>query len=92
MKFDILKTKLKNLSRPNQAAAGLLLLCVIFSALFFLVSSPDSEEKDIASLRSYVQPSGSETEVMIRNNIFAKTDPSLNAPLDYRIPAFTRGV
>lgn len=92
MKFEVLKTKLKNLSRPNQIAAGLLLLCMIFSALFFLVSSPDSEDKEIASLRSYVQPAGSEPVVIIRNNVYAKTDPSLNAPVDYRIPAYTKGV
>ena len=92
MNFSELKNRIRSLSRPNQIAAGLLVICLLCTGIFYLASRPGEDPEEIAALRSYTVSESSENSVLIKKNLYAKTDPSFNAPLDYRIPAYTRCV
>lgn len=92
MKLNELKDRIRSLSRPNQIAAGLLVICILCVGVFYLASRPGDGPEEIAALRTYTVPANGENSVLIKKNLYAKTDSSLNAPLDYRIPAYTRCV
>lgn len=92
MKLNELKDRIRSLSRPNQIAAGLLVICILCAGVFYLASRPGDGPEEIAALRTYTVPANGENSVLIKKNLYAKTDSSLNAPLDYRIPAYTRCV
>lgn len=92
LNFNELKNRICSLSRPNQIAAGLLIVCLLSVGIFCLASRPGKDPEEIAALRSYTVTENGENSILIKKNLYAKTNPSLNAPLDYRIPAYTRCV